>query len=274
MQIKETELYEISCAREHKLPSLQTAMMSAAGVLLDSKGSSCVRGADFVMIMKLALRGPREGELTTHRPLPAPTTTRQPFSVRDAKLRTSNSAISADSLVAACLTLKTSNAGISSSFNSSDSLTLSTSNVPNNVSVRLESLNSGRPTMLRMRTSNNLLVAHVSLAVPAESDSESEGCRFDVMDTTSNGCLTIGFPSAPRRATLELAVCTSSTKAEVASASVLRDGNGRWDEDKRHIEYVHGRSGGRAVRGYIYEDENGGKKVGMTLLNAPVVVVV
>ncbi|KAJ6480614.1 hypothetical protein DFH09DRAFT_1292639 [Mycena vulgaris] len=47
-------------------------------------------------------------------------------------------------------------------------------------------------------------------------ESESECGRFDVMDTTSNGRLTIGFPSVPHGAMLELAVCTSNAKAEVA----------------------------------------------------------
>ncbi|KAJ6537516.1 hypothetical protein DFH09DRAFT_87773 [Mycena vulgaris] len=195
------------------------------------------------------------------------------LSARDAELRTSNSAISADSLIGSSLTLATSNAGISGAFCTTGSLYMATSNAPINVSVRLESLNSTRPTTLHMRTSNNLLAAHVSLAVPAESEpeseseseSESEGGRFGVVGTTSNGRLVIGFPSAPRGAALEFTARTSNAKAEVAlprayegtfalatsgySASVLRDGDERWGEDKRQIEYEPGRSSGRAVKG-------------------------
>ncbi|KAJ6524850.1 hypothetical protein DFH09DRAFT_1329210 [Mycena vulgaris] len=220
------------------------------------------------------------------------------LSARDAELRTSNSAISVDSLIGSSLTLATSSAGISGAFCTTGSLYMATSNAPINVSVRLESLNSTRPTTLHMRTSNNLLAAHVSLAVPAESEpeseseSESEGGRFGVVGTTSNGRLVIGFPSAPRGAALEFTARTSNAKAEVAlprayegtfalatsgySASVLRDGDERWGEDKRQIEYEPGRSSGRAVRGYIYKDAENKERgrVGVTTSNAPVVLIV
>ncbi|KAJ6537517.1 hypothetical protein DFH09DRAFT_1283521 [Mycena vulgaris] len=208
------------------------------------------------------------------------------LSARDAELRTSNSAIRADSLIGSSLILATSNGGISGTFNTSDSLTLSTSNGAIRVAVGLSSLSGTRETTLHMRTSNDRLDAKISLSA------EGQGGRFGVVGTTSNGALgiTVADADALGALALDLAARTSNARAEVAlprayegtfalatsgySASVRRGDEG---EDTRRIEYAHGRSGGRRVRGYIYEDENGGKergRVGVTTSNAPVVLVV
>lgn len=179
-------------------------------------------------------------------------------------LESSNAVINTDSLISSYLVLKTSNAPITGNFNTSGTLHLTTSNAPITVTVNLncqsDNHHTRSPTLV-MRTSNKLLDAKVNLFTNAD-----KGGIFRVAGTTSNGVLTIAVPESPVDSELGLTARTSNAAAEVTlhgayqGRFLVKTSNftpelKRLNEsgDARHVEPE--KVGNQGLQGYIYLEE-------------------
>ncbi|KAF5385840.1 hypothetical protein D9615_002327 [Tricholomella constricta] len=124
-------------------------------------------------------------------------------------LKGSNAPISATSISAETAVFRTSNSPITGVFNVSRSLTLKTSNSPIQVDVGVHNEKS-HVSELIMRTSNGKIDSRVSLT------SVYEGGRYLVTAISSNGPVSVKFPTSPMDSTLKLQATTSNSPASVS----------------------------------------------------------
>lgn len=124
-------------------------------------------------------------------------------------LKGSNAPISATSISAETGVFRTSNSGISGIFNTTRSLTLKTSNGPIAVDVGVHN-DQKYVSDLVMRTSNGKIDSRVSLTSPYE------GGRYLVTAASSNGPVTVRFPTSPLDSVLKLSASTSNSPAFVS----------------------------------------------------------
>ncbi|KAJ7822926.1 hypothetical protein B0H13DRAFT_2447010 [Mycena leptocephala] len=200
-------------------------------------------------------------------------------------LESSNAVITTDSLISSYLVLETSNAPITGNFNTSGTLHLTTSNAPITVTVNLKGQSDNhytRPPTLVMRTSNKFIDAKVNLFTNAD-----KGGIFHVAGTTSNGPLTIEVPESPVESELGLTARTSNAVAEVTlhgayqGRFLVKTSNftpelKRLNEsgDARHVEPE--KAGDQGLQGYVYLEEANKKlgRVHVTTSNAHAVLFV
>ncbi|KAI9432953.1 hypothetical protein H4582DRAFT_2082786 [Lactarius indigo] len=127
-------------------------------------------------------------------------------------LHSTNRPIVAQSLVGDKISIRSRNGPIEGTFNTSSSLDVETSNTPVKVVVNAFNQNNSAPTNVRIRTSNSILSADLSLISTFENSTSG---AFTVATHTSNSPLDVNFSDHAPDGLLQFDAHTSNSPVKV-----------------------------------------------------------
>ncbi|KAI9511484.1 hypothetical protein F5148DRAFT_1373789 [Russula earlei] len=190
------------------------------------------------------------------------------FRFGDVALKSSNSPVAVERVVANALTIRAMNGAIKGNFNTTDSLTIVTTNGPVSVRVGAENGGSEKSTNVLIQTSNALVLSLKSLfdllsnplrLIEADisltsKSSSGTGGTFNIRTHTSNGPINIVYDDSPVDSILNFDAQSTNAPVGVTlhqayeGAFSLETTNSKAVLDRsRHVEDPSGQGRGRMV---------------------------
>jgi len=135
------------------------------------------------------------------------------YSFRSLALKSTNGPISVNSVMGETVITEGKNGKIEGSFNVTRLLKVCTTNSPINVSINAHSNLPRKPTVVSLKSTNDVLQSNISLST---NSSSGTGGHFRVYTHTSNAVLNVSFSASPPDSHLVLYGSTRNAPARVA----------------------------------------------------------